>query len=93
VSFSDSRAALAAFEAAPRSFDVVVTDDVMPGLTGTRLASVLHQQRLELPIVLVSGYSGPILAQRALAAGVSELLVKPLQPRDIAAALARVLHT
>jgi CheY-like chemotaxis protein len=92
VSFSDSRAALAAFEAAPGSFDVVVTDDVMPGLTGTRLASVLRQQRRELPIVLVSGYSGPTLAQRALAAGVSELLVKPLRHRDIAAALARVLH-
>jgi CheY-like chemotaxis protein len=92
VSFSDSRAALAAFEAAPRSFDVVVTDDVMPGLSGTGLARVLRQQRRELPIVLVSGYSGPILAQRALAVGVSEMLVKPLQPRDIAAALARVLH-
>jgi len=92
VSFSDSRAALAAFEAAPRSFDAVVTDDVMPWLSGTGLASVLRQQRRELPIVLVSGYSGPILAQRALAAGVSELLVKPLQSRDIAAALARVLH-
>jgi PAS domain S-box-containing protein len=92
VSFSDSHAALAAFEGAPRSFDVVVADYVMPGLTGTELASVLRRQRRELPIVLVSGYSGPILAQRALAAGVSELLVKPLQSRDIAAALARVLH-
>jgi CheY-like chemotaxis protein len=92
VTFSDSHAALAAFEAAPRSFDAVVTDDVMPGLTGTGLASLLREQRRELPIVLVSGYSGPILAQRALAAGVSELLVKPLQSRDIAAALARVLH-
>jgi PAS domain S-box-containing protein len=92
VSFSDSHAALAAFEAAPRSFDVVVTDDVMPGLSGTGLASVLRPQRRELPIILVSGYSGPILAQRALAAGVSELLAKPLQSRDIAAALARVLH-
>jgi CheY-like chemotaxis protein len=92
VSFSDSRAALAAFEAAPRSFDVVVTDDVMPGLTGTGLASLLRRQRRELPIVLVSGYSGPTLAQRALAADVSEMLVKPLQSRDIAAALARVLH-
>jgi PAS domain S-box-containing protein len=92
VSFSDSHAALAAFNAAPRSFDAVVTDDVMPGLTGTGLASVLHQQRRELPILLVSGYNGPILAQRALAAGVSELIVKPLQSRDIAAALARALH-
>src|ERR1700692_1650984 len=64
VSFSDSRAALAAFEAAPRSFDAVVTDDVMPGLTGTGLASVLRQRRRELPIVLVRGYSGPAPAQR-----------------------------
>jgi CheY-like chemotaxis protein len=92
VEFSDGHAALAAFEAAPRSFDVVVTDDVMPGLSGTGLASLLRQLRRELPIVLVSGYSGPILSQRALAAGISELLVKPLQPRNIAAALARVLH-
>jgi len=92
VAFSDGHAALAAFQAAPRAFDVVVTDDVMPDLTGTGLASLLRQQRRELPIVLVSGYSGPILAQRALAAGVSELLVKPLQSRDIAAALARALH-
>jgi AmiR/NasT family two-component response regulator len=41
---------------------------------------------------LVSGYSGPILTQQALAAGVSELLVKPLQSRQIAATLDRVLH-
>jgi CheY-like chemotaxis protein len=34
VSFSDSHAALAAFEAAPGRFDIVVTDDLMPGLTG-----------------------------------------------------------
>jgi predicted ATPase/signal transduction histidine kinase/CheY-like chemotaxis protein len=92
VSFSDSHAALAAFEAAPRSFDVVVTDDVMPGLSGTGLASELRLRRRELPIILVSGYGGPILAKQALAAGVSELLAKPLQSRDIAAALAHILH-
>ncbi len=92
VSFSDSRAALAAFEAAPGRFDVVVTDEVMPGLTGAGLANVLRRHRPDLPIVLVSGYSGPILTQDALAAGVSELLTKPLQSREIATTLARVLH-
>jgi PAS domain S-box-containing protein len=92
VPFSDSRAALAAFEAAPGKFDVVVTDEVMPGLTGTGLAGVVRRHRPELPIVLVSGYSGPLLTQQALAAGVSELLTKPLQSREIAATLARVLH-
>ncbi len=92
VSFSESHAAFAAFEAAPRQFDVVVTDEVMPGLTGTGLASAMHRRRPDLPIVLVSGYSGPILTQQALAAGVSEVITKPLQPRDIATTLARVLR-
>jgi PAS domain S-box-containing protein len=92
VSFSDSRAALAAFAAAPGRFDVVVADEVMPGLTGTGLASVLRRHRPDLPIVLTSGYSGPILTQQALAAGVSELLTKPLQSREIATTLARLLH-
>jgi FixJ family two-component response regulator len=92
VSFSDSHAALAAFEAEPRSFDVVITDDVMPGLTGTGLAQRLHHRRPDLPIVLVSGYGGPALTRQALIAGVSELLAKPLQSRQIATTLARVLH-
>ena len=92
VPFSDSHAALAAFEAAPARFDVVVTDALMPGLTGTTLASMVHRRRPDLPIVLVSGYSGSILTQQALAAGVSELLTKPLQSREIATTLARVLH-
>jgi CheY-like chemotaxis protein len=92
VSFSDSHAAFAAFDAAPGRFDVVVTDEVMPGLTGTRLAGVVRHRRPGLPIVLVSGYSGPMLTQQALAAGVTELLTKPLQARDIATTLDRVLH-
>ena len=91
VSFSDSRAALAAFEAAPGRFDIVVTDEVMPGLTGTGLARVLHRHRPDLPIVLVSGYSAS-LTQDALAAGVSEVLIKPFQSREMATTLARVLH-
>jgi CheY-like chemotaxis protein len=92
ISFDDSQAALAAFEAEPTRFDVVVTDEVMPGLTGTGLARALRRHRSDLPIVLVSGYSGPILTQDALAAGVSELLTKPLQSREIATTLARVFH-
>ncbi len=92
VPFSDSGAALAAFEAEPRSFDAVVTDDVMPGLTGMGLATLLSRQRPDLPIVLVSGYTGPTPTRQALAAGVTELLAKPVLSRQIAATLARVLN-
>jgi signal transduction histidine kinase len=92
VSFSDSHAALSAFEAAPERFDVVVSDEVMPGLTGTGLSRVLRHRRPDLPIVLMSGYSSAILEKDALDAGVSELVTKPLQSREIATTLARVLH-
>jgi CheY-like chemotaxis protein len=60
-------------------------------MTGTQLARVLRRRRADLPFVLMSGYTGPMLSERALAAGVTEILKKPVQSRDIAAALARVL--
>ena len=55
-------------------------------------ARVLRHHRPDLPIVLVSGYSGVSLTEGALAAGVSELLTKLLRSREIASMLARVLH-
>jgi CheY-like chemotaxis protein len=89
--FSDSRQALAAFEADPAGLDAVITDEVMPHLTGTELAQSLHRQRPELPVLLVSGYIGPMMAERAAAAGIAEILKKPVQSREFASALARVL--
>ena len=41
--------------------------------------------------MLVSGYTGPLLVERAAGAGITEILTKPVQSRDMAAALARVL--
>jgi PAS domain S-box-containing protein len=92
VGFGDSLAALAAFESEPGRFDAVITDEVMPRLTGTELASRLRSRRPDLPIVLVSGYLGPTLAERALQAGVAEILRKPVQARELAAALARAFQ-
>jgi PAS domain S-box-containing protein len=93
ATFSKSRAALAEFESDPGRFDAVITDEVMPGLTGTELAELLHRRRADIPVVLVSGYIGPLMAERAAAAGVAEILKKPVRSRDIAAALARTLAT
>jgi nitrogen-specific signal transduction histidine kinase len=90
VGCSDGNAALAAFESG--RIDAVIADEVMPGISGTQLARVLRRRRADLPIVLVSGYTGPMLSERALAAGVTEILKKPVQSREIASALARVLR-
>ena len=89
--FSDPHAALASLEAAPGSYDVLLTDETMPGLTGTAVARAARRVRSGLPIVLISGYTGPLLVRMALSAGVREVLRKPLQSRELAAALARAL--
>ncbi len=91
VPFSDSRAALAALEAMPEAYDMVLTDETMPGLTGTELARAVRRMRPAMPIILISGYTGPVLTEMALDAGVEEVLKKPIQSRELAAALARVL--
>lgn len=89
--FDSSSAALLAIQAEPQRFDLVLTDETMPDLTGTELARKIRQLRPDIPIVLMSGYSGGQLAERAALAGVNDVLHKPLERRDIALALARVL--
>jgi CheY-like chemotaxis protein len=91
VGCADGAAALAAFEAATGRIDAVIADEVMPGLSGTQLARALRTRRPDLPIVLVSGYTGPMLTERALGAGITEVLKKPVQSRELASALARAL--
>jgi signal transduction histidine kinase/CheY-like chemotaxis protein len=92
LGFTDSRAALQQLIDAPGQFAAVITDEVMPGLTGTQMTQALRAHALDLPVLLVSGYGGALLAQRAAAAGVTRVLAKPLKRGDLARALAEVLR-
>jgi PAS domain S-box-containing protein len=93
VGFSSSVAALAALRADPGRFDLVLTDEAMPGLTGSELAAEIRLLRPTLPIVLMSGFVTPALLARAREAGVADVLAKPLVSRDIARSLAAALRS
>jgi DNA-binding NtrC family response regulator len=92
VGFDSSIAALRAFRAEPTRFDLVLTDETMPDLTGTELAREIRQLRPEISIILMSGYGGTQLSERAQAAGVIDVLRKPLIRRNIAEPVARALQ-
>ena len=92
VGFDSSVAALQAFRAGPKRFDLVLTDETMPDLTGTELAREIRELRPDMSVILMSRYSDTQLSERAQAAGVIEVLRKPLVRRDIAEPVARALH-
>ena len=91
VGFDSSRAALQAFIAQTQRFDAVLTDESMPDLVGSELAFEIRRMRSAIPIILMSGYGGAQLTNRAAEIGVNEVLRKPLHRVDLAESLARVL--
>ncbi len=88
---ADGSAALAAFSAAHGDFDVVITDQAMPAMSGLSLAARLRELQAELPIILCSGYTDEATAAEARRCGVQELLRKPIEPVDLRAAVEAAL--
>jgi len=85
--------ALRLLRAAPQRFDAVLTDAIMPDMSGIELLSELRRLHPSLPGVLVSGYGGPDLKTAAQTAGAQAVLTKPLAAAELAHALDELLHS
>jgi len=73
-----SEKALQMFRADPEDFDLVITDQSMPVLTGTQLARELKRIRADIPIILVTGFSASILNQELIESGIDHCIAKPV---------------
>ena len=83
--------ALALFKNGPEAFDLVITDQTMPGMTGVDMAREMLRIRPNLPIILCTGYSSTVSAEKARAIGIKSFVQKPLTEKDIAATIRQVL--
>lgn len=83
--------ALQAFQANPQRFDLVVTDQTMPKLTGIDLAAKIKALRSDIPVILCSGFSAGIAQQKLGTASVQTLLNKPVLKHELAAAVRNTL--
>ncbi|MFH1845324.1 MAG: PAS domain S-box protein, partial [bacterium] len=88
--FNDSAEALAAFQAQPTAFDLVITDVTMPQLTGLELARELRVIRSEIPIALCTGGSDGVSLDDMAELGIQECIHKPV-PLDTLVATVRKL--
>ena len=88
---TDSPKALARIESEPDYFDLVVSDQTMPGLTGAELTERIRRINPDLPIILCTGFSETLTPENASRLGAQGFLFKPVSMRKLAEAIRSVL--
>jgi len=84
--------ALAIVRAQAEPFDLVITDLAMPVMDGVKLGGQLLQIQPHLPIILATGFSGFMNAEKVRELGFCDLLTKPSTARTLGETVHRVLH-
>jgi len=88
-----SAEALQIFQARPDDFDLVITDQTMPEMTGVELAHALLQIKADTLIILCTGFSELVSPDQAKDVGIREFLYKPIGIHDLARTVKKVLES
>ncbi len=91
IVLSDSVRALEVFRHSPEKFDLVISDQVMPELTGAEMIMRMREVRPDLPAIICSGFSESLSPEQAQAMGIGQFLMKPISRRDLANAIRRAM--
>ena len=91
VTRTSSIEALDLFRKHPNQFDLVITDIIMPVMSGDRLTQEMLKIRHNIPVILCTGYSEQMTEEKAKELGAQELIMKPMEIRDLANTIRRVL--
>jgi PAS domain S-box-containing protein len=83
VEFESPKPALEAFRHEPKLFDLVITDQTMPEMSGEELAVKIHELNRDVPILLCSGWLIGDGEAGGVPQGVSEIIMKPYMPDEI----------
>jgi len=71
--------------------DLLLTDVIMPGMTGQELVETLESRGYDLPTVFMSGYTDDIIDHHGVRTGEVHFLAKPFDKGELAVALAKAL--
>jgi len=82
-----------AFRSKPQEYDIVLTDMNMPVMTGLELSEQIKKIRMDIPVVLMSGFSVELSQDTVRNAGISAVVMKPMIASELADALASALES
>jgi PAS domain S-box-containing protein len=89
---TDSLKALETFREDPHRFDLLITDQTMPKLTGMELAEEVMKIRPGMPVILCTGFSEITYSEKAKGIGILEYVAKPISKTVLAMAVHRALY-
>jgi len=85
--------ALELFSAQPGQFDLIITDQSMPKMTGIQLAEKIQKIAPQVPIILCSGFIDAVKEETIKKYGIDAFLMKPIIKNDLAHLIRKVLST
>ncbi len=80
------------FEKQPEKYDLVITDQVMPNLLGSQLATKIRKIKPGIKIIIITGYSDSINAEKIKELGFNGFIIKPLILRDLCITIRNVIE-
>ncbi|MBF0549187.1 MAG: response regulator [Deltaproteobacteria bacterium] len=89
---TSSLEALELFRSQPDRFDLVITDQTMPQMTGLDLAKELLKIRPEIPIILCTGFSSSVTPETIQAIGIRGLIMKPMLMEEISKTIRTIME-
>lgn len=79
--YTDPIKAMAEF--IPASWDLVITDIKMPGMTGLEVLQQVKEKSRDLPVIIITAYATVEMSIQALRKGAYDMLTKPFEPEEL----------
>ncbi len=92
TTFIDSPEAWQYFRDHPHAYDLVITDQTMPGLSGLELAANILRLREDMPIILCTGYSDVLENADTRRSGITGFLNKPFESQQLVSMIKELLE-
>ncbi len=92
TALTDASEALRVFAGNPDGFDIVITDQTMPDMTGVALAKEIMTIRKDMPVILCTGYGEAVSQELAGEVGIRGFVLKPVSKTEMALAIRRAVE-
>ncbi len=83
ISSNSSKKALKLFQQNPHQFDLVLTDQTMPHLTGCQLSQKIREIHPTIPIILMTGFDKNLSSEITSQNGIQKFLIKPIERHQL----------